>query len=293
MDRYTSPRSHLLGLYCENHPDRIAFDPMPKTNFNIWWLISLFGLSGLFGLTFLAHFGESCVTAGYERRSLFPFVNEFFSSKSPNLQSHFQRLVKAQIQLLSVLWVCFGIAFILVQQKEFQRWFDRRWGKPRGNTSWRKFTPFRRAIVLVSICGLVGMSLLSMLTGKEAWPFSPYFMFSNSRISFVPLEVYRLYIVKDDQETRLTVSNFGHERMTRITPVLANWHSQKDSSRIQAALNGWLTLCQKKQAEDPPTSLRLYLESWDHLDPLARDTNSPDKRYLIFESSSKSIKATP
>lgn len=195
----------------------------------------MYGISGLFGLTFLAHFGESFVTAGYERRSLFPFVNEFFSSHAPDLQSHFQRLVKAQIQLLSVLWICFGIAFVLVQQKEFQRWFERRWGKPRGNTSWRKFTPFRRAIVVVSICGLVGMSLLSMLTGKEARPFSPYFMFSNSRISFVPLEVYRL----------------------------------------------------------PPTSLRLYLESWDHLDPLARDTNSPDKRYLIFESSSKSIKATP
>ena len=142
----------------------------------------------------------------------------------------------------------------------------------------------RRAVVLALISTVVLGSLLSIALDREAFPFSPYPMYSG--IVREEYDQFRVFGVTEQEEVELSAAGYWRPYgAVHLGLALDRW--QADSSRLEAGLSGALLLYESRRRQglhDGPAlrGLRFRRVVW-RLHPWAENIDQPERRELVYE----------
>jgi len=148
----------------------------------------------------------------------------------------------------------------------------------------------RRVGISAVLIFVIGMSLVTIVSATERWPFSPYSMYSGAQRKW-EMQAVRAYGVPLDP-TAVEVPLLRPEYIapfdqSRFGVALRRLRRSKDPQRLPNALADCLARYERRRLaglHDGPAlrGIRVYEVRWT-LDPQARNVDRPDARELIAE----------
>jgi hypothetical protein len=187
---------------------------------------------------------------------------------------------------LLALLVVMGLALIAATIPEVQRYIDARAGRAPPLQVTLLLRATRARFLRIFIGFLVAASLLSIGTGVEVWPFSPYPMYAD--IQGPTTSQSRVVVVTEQGESdprhgrwlapvdavRLGVAL---ERLRRREDRAAGFRSVADF-----VLERYNSLRHRPMPANAAIGVRIYRATWV-LEPWARNRNHPDTLTMMFE----------
>ncbi|HEY7460329.1 MAG TPA: hypothetical protein VIC59_00455 [Gemmatimonadota bacterium] len=158
--------------------------------------------------------------------------------------------------------------------------------------------PRRILVVHLLLVAIVGGQLWSTLADRERWPFSPYAMYSTLERERT-LTWLRLYGVPEREPASeiplLSDDQLAPFDQARLPAALGHMAGRRGDLReaLRDCLERYETLRRSGRHDGPPLrGVRLYRVRWT-LDPEARNVDRPDRRTLVLEVLSSSIRKRP
>jgi hypothetical protein len=186
--------------------------------------------------------------------------------------------------LLAIL-VVIGLVLIASTIAEVQRYIDARAGHAPPLQVTLLLGAKRARFLRIFIGFLVGGSLLSIGTGVEVWPFSPYPMYQGTQEPTTSQA--RVVIVTEQGESDLRHSRWlAPFDPVRLRAALERLNQRKDRaaalrSVAAFALERYNSLRHRPMPANAAIGVRIYRAKWV-LEPWARNRNHPDTLILMF-----------
>jgi plasmid stabilization system protein ParE len=218
-------------------------------------------------------------------------LHRLLETHGPRPIEHYLEFWNRSVWSLAALWVVIGLGWSTITRPAFQRWWDARTGaapalSPSIHMGRRRFARVH-ALILFLLAGQTA----AIVSWLEAWPFSPYKMFSETRRpGGNTLTKYRVVGIPADErsgEVRLTPRMleplFNSSVQTLIRRARQARHSEEAIRDVAVALLDFYETGRRRGTHDGPqlVGLRLYEDFWTHLHPRAEDADRPHRRTLL------------
>ena len=187
---------------------------------------------------------------------------------------------------LLAMAVVIGLALIAATLPEVQRYIDARAGRAPPLQVTLLLGVKRERFLRIFIGLLVGGSLLSIGTGVEVWPFSPYPMYRG--IQEPTTSQARVVVVTEQGESDLRYGRWlAPLDPVRLAVALERLKSREDRpaalrSVAAFALERYNSLRHRPMPANEAIGVRIYRAKWV-LEPWARNRHHPDTLTMMFE----------
>ncbi len=245
-------------------------------------VIGATGFSAISWMLFARYFVPALIADAYRRESV-PFFNALISGRNVHpLSDYIISWDTISLRVLLALVAC-GIGAIVLVQPAMQEII---WGETRERTRFGTITRLRMIVIYGLLAVIACGSALSILRGREYWPFSSYPMYSYPAAGN-QLTEYRLYgVTRQGREFPLDKYSFTQPfDNARVNFAFESLQKHGGKEATQQGLADFLRRYEAARAlgqhNGPPLEeIRVYKVSWT-LDPLARNVNQPDSKKLL------------